>query len=195
MTQAALPSRPRLRLPLGRIVVMGGVAAFLAWMVLTPASLHVLAQVHPHAPRWDLLAAAPAIIRLHIAAASFAFLIGSAILIGVKGTTLHKTMGWAWVICMATTAVSSLFIKVLNPGHWSFIHFLSGWVIIALPMAVVAIKRKNVKMHRRLMTGLFVGGLVIAGAFTFVPGRLMFQVFLGCGEARPPPVAGARPAL
>jgi uncharacterized membrane protein len=29
------------------------------------------------------------------------------------------------------------------------------------------------------MTGLFIGGLVIAGAFTFAPGRLMFRVFFG----------------
>lgn len=34
-------------------------------------------------------------------------------------------------------------------------------------------------MHRRMMTGLFIGGLVIAGALTFLPGRLMWQVFFG----------------
>lgn len=181
MTQAALPARPARRLPGFALPVIGAAAliAFLAWMVLSPWSLSQIAHVRPHAPRWDLLAAAPAIIRLHIAAAIFAFLIGSVILIGVKGTALHKALGWSWIACMGTTAVSSLFIQTLNPGHWSYIHFISGWVIIALPMAVVAIRRKNVRLHRRLMTGLFVGGLVIAGAFTFVPGRLMFQVFFG----------------
>jgi uncharacterized membrane protein len=29
------------------------------------------------------------------------------------------------------------------------------------------------------MTGLVVGGLVIAGLLTFIPGRLMFGVFFG----------------
>lgn len=29
------------------------------------------------------------------------------------------------------------------------------------------------------MTGLFVGGLLIAGLFTFAPGRLMWQVVFG----------------
>ena len=182
MTQAALTSRPAKPRPAldWRLAMIGaGVALFLAWMVLPRDAAHAFAAVRPHAPRWDLLAAAPAIIRLHILAAVLAFLVGAALLIGVKGTALHKALGWTWVIAMGTTAVSSLFIKVINPGHWSFIHFLSGWVIIALPMAVVAIKRKNVRLRRRLMTGLFVGGLLIAGAFTFVPGRLMFQVFLG----------------
>jgi uncharacterized membrane protein len=29
------------------------------------------------------------------------------------------------------------------------------------------------------MTGLFVGGLLIAGAFAFLPGRLMWQIVFG----------------
>jgi uncharacterized membrane protein len=30
-----------------------------------------------------------------------------------------------------------------------------------------------------MMTGNFLGGLIIAGAFTFAPGRLMWRVFFG----------------
>lgn len=179
MSQAALTCRPRFPAAWVRLALFGALAAFLAWMLLSPLALERLGDVRLHGPRWELLATAPAIIRLHIAAAVFSFLIGVVLLAGVKGTALHKALGWGWVLCMGTTAVSSLFIKVINPGHWSLIHFLSGWVIIALPMAIVAIRRKNVRLHRRLMTGLFLGGLLIAGAFTFLPGRLMFQVFLG----------------
>ena len=29
------------------------------------------------------------------------------------------------------------------------------------------------------MTSMFVGGLIVAGAFTFLPGRLMWAVFFG----------------
>jgi uncharacterized membrane protein len=29
------------------------------------------------------------------------------------------------------------------------------------------------------MTGMFIGGLIVAGMFTFAPGRLMYQVFFG----------------
>ena len=28
-----------------------------------------------------------------------------------------------------------------------------------------------------MMTGLFVGGLIVAGALAFIPGRLMFETF------------------
>ena len=173
----SVPDWVRLLIPLGIVtVVVGG---SIGWQLIHGGRFAPLPTPRLHAPRWDLIAAAPAVIRLHIAAAVLAFLVGAVLLLNVKGTTLHKTLGWTWVIAMGTTAASSLLIKVINPGHWSFIHFLSGWVLIALPIAIVAIKRKNVGLHRRLMTGVFVGGLVIAGAFTFAPGRLMFQVFFG----------------
>jgi uncharacterized membrane protein len=29
------------------------------------------------------------------------------------------------------------------------------------------------------MLGIFLGGLLVAGAFTFLPGRFMFNLFLG----------------
>ena len=29
------------------------------------------------------------------------------------------------------------------------------------------------------MTGMFVGGLLVAGALTFIPGRIMFETFFG----------------
>ncbi len=162
-----------------RAALIGGVLlATLGWQLAHGGHLSIPAP-HLHWPRWHLLAESPRIIQLHIAAALSALVSGSVLLAGVKGTTLHKRLGWTWVVAMFVTAFSSLFIKVVNPGHWSFIHFLSGWVLIALPMGVVAIRRRNVALHRRLMTGLFIGGLVIAGAFTFAPGRLMFRVFFG----------------
>jgi uncharacterized membrane protein len=33
--------------------------------------------------------------------------------------------------------------------------------------------------HRSTMIGLYVGALVIAGLFTFVPGRIMHKVLFG----------------
>jgi uncharacterized membrane protein len=80
---------------------------------------------------------------------------------------------------MATTAVSSLFITGLNGSFYSFIHLLSGWTMIGLPMAIFAIRNRKVDAHRRAMTGMFVGGLLIAGALTFLPGRFMFEFVFG----------------
>ena len=135
-------------------------------------------RIHLHAPNLALVAAAPVQIRLHLAAALIALAIGTVLMIGVKGTRLHRALGWTWVAAMATTAVSSLFIKTaFAPGHFGLIHLLSGWTIIALPMAVYAARRHKVAHHRRAMTGLFVGGLLLAGVLTFIPGRLMWNLF------------------
>jgi len=135
-----------------------------------------------HAPRWGRLLASPTMIQVHVAAALTALAIGIVLLIGVKGNRQHRTLGWIWVLAMGTTAVSSFFIHQLNPGGpggLSLIHLLSGWTVIALPMAVHAARRHRVAVHRRAMTGMFVGGLIVAGAFTFLPGRLMWAVFFG----------------
>lgn len=69
-----------------------------------------------HAPKLDLLAAAPTAIQIHVAAALTALAIGTVLLIGIKGTRVHRTLGWVWVLAMGTTAISSFFIHQINPG-------------------------------------------------------------------------------
>ncbi len=141
--------------------------------------LEHLPPLHPHAPQlWRVAEAAPA-IQIHLAAVTVALAVGVVLLRGVKGSALHRTLGWTWVLAMATAAASSLFIHQLNPGHLSFIHLLSGWTIISLPMAVAFARRHKVQPHARAMTGLFSGGLILAGLFAFVPGRLMWNLFFG----------------
>ena len=132
-----------------------------------------------HAPDWALLARQPWVIQLHIAAALLALLLGTVQLVGIKGTGVHRLIGWTWVVAMVTVAISSLFIRQINPGSFSLIHLLSGWTLIALPMALFAIRRGRVARHASGMTWTFVGGLIVAGAFTFLPGRLLWEVFFG----------------
>lgn len=134
-------------------------------------------NLRPHAPDLALVAAAAPAVQLHLAAALLALAIGTALLLGVKGNRLHRGLGWTWVIAMAVTAVSSLFIRELNHGAFSFVHFLSGWTLVGLPMAVYAARRHKVAQHRKAMTGMFVGGLVLAGLLAFLPGRLLWEVF------------------
>jgi uncharacterized membrane protein len=46
-------------------------------------------------------------------------------------------------------------------------------------MGIWRVRTGNIRAHGRTMAALFVGGLIIAGAFTFLPGRLMWAVFFG----------------
>ena len=158
--------------PVRRLLLLAAVAAGAA-LALAAASTVA------HAPDWALLARQPWVIQLHIAAALTALLLGTVQLVGIKGTGLHRLIGWSWVVAMAAVAVSSLFIRQINPGSFSLIHLLSGWTLIALPMALFAIRRGRVARHASGMTWTFVGGLIVAGAFTFLPGRLMWEIFFG----------------
>lgn len=150
-------------------------------MVASPYDIAAMAgrDWRLRAPDIALLARQGLAIHIHLAAAVAALAIGTVIMLRPKGVGLHKALGWTWVIAMAATAVSSFFIRGMNGGALSFIHLLSGWTIITLPIAVAAIRRRDVARHRRSMTSLFLGGLLIAGALTFIPGRLMWRVFFG----------------
>jgi uncharacterized membrane protein len=144
-----------------------------------PSIARGFGDISLHAPNWALWSRVSWVVQLHVATALAAVMIGAVILFRPKGSGFHKTLGWGWVIAMAMTAVSSLWITGLNGNFWSLIHLLSGWTIIALPMAIWAIRNRKVQIHRRAMTGMFVGGLLVAGALTFIPGRIMFETFFG----------------
>jgi uncharacterized membrane protein len=149
--------------------------ALLAWAIVV--AIDATHGVHLHAPHLGLMLKAPWVVQLHVAAALGALVIGTALLLGVKGHAIHKAAGWTWVVCMMTVAIGSFWIR--STGHLSYIHLLSGGVTITVPLAMVAAKRGNLKSHRAGMTRNFLGGLIVAGAFTFVPGRLMWMIFLG----------------
>jgi uncharacterized membrane protein len=126
-----------------------------------------------------LLDAAPA-IPVHALAAMAALVLGIVQLAGPKGTLPHRTLGWIWVGLMVTVAASSFWIHQIQLlGPWSPIHLLSIMVLILLPIAVIAARRHHVRRHRRTMIGIFAGGLVIAGLFTLLPGRIMHAVIFG----------------
>lgn len=174
----------RRRITPGAVLSLIAVTAILGWGVFKGYAIQLARDPSAlvgtiHAPDFGLLAEAPVMIQVHVAGAMTALMIGTVLLLGVKGNRLHRTLGWIWVIAMATTAVSSLFIRQINGGSFSLIHLLSGWTIVALPMAVYAARRHKVAVHRKAMTGMFVGGLLVAGALTFLPGRLMWRMFFG----------------
>src|SRR5215813_2817190 len=94
-----------------------------------------------------LLNASPA-IQIHAFAAMSALVIGAVQLAAAKGTLPHRTVGWMWVALMFVVAVSSLFIHELRMwGPWSPIHLLSIYVLITLPLAVLAAHRHAHERH------------------------------------------------
>src|SRR5450432_2327470 len=146
------------------VVVLGLVVLGLA--AVSPAAINL-------AP---LLDAAPA-IPLHAFAAMAAFALGIVQFAAPKGTLPHRTIGWIWVLLMAAVALSSFWIHTIRlAGPFSPIHLLSIFTLVMLPLAVWRAHQHRVADHRRIMIMTFTGALVIAGAFTLLPGRIMHAV-------------------
>jgi uncharacterized membrane protein len=80
---------------------------------------------------------------------------------------------------MTVTAVTTFFIRSINPGHLSPIHLLIPLTLFGVFGALWNVRRGNIKGHRNAMLGLYVGGFLIAGGLTLLPGRLLHHVFFG----------------
>lgn len=126
-----------------------------------------------------LLSASPA-IQMHAFAAMAAFGLGLVQFTRRKGDFPHRTVGYIWVGLMLLIAGSSFWIHQMNQWHgFSVIHLLSIWVLFITPFAVMMARRGNISAHRRGMIGLYAGALLVAGFFTFMPGRIMHAVLFG----------------
>lgn len=129
-------------------------------------------------------------IQIHAFSAIAAFLLGAVVLWRRKGTPLHKALGRVWVVLMLVVATSSLFINEIRlVGPFSPIHIFAVLVYAGIGQALWAIRvRRDVAAHRANMQGVYIGSLLLAGAFTFLPGRRMHAVLFG-------PDAGWVPSL
>ena len=112
-----------------------------------------------------------AAIWIHLAAALAALALGAAMFLRPKGTFTHRVLGRSWVALMLVTAISTWWIR--TSGSFSWIHGLSVFVLFALAGAVYFAITGRIPAHRKTMTGLYVGGLVVAGGFTLMPQRLL----------------------
>ncbi|WP_428407593.1 DUF2306 domain-containing protein [Hyphococcus sp.] len=130
---------------------------------------------------------APWIIQAHAYAAFAAFILGVVQLAAPKGSLPHKRLGAVWIVLMTVITISSIFVRPsLYPGlplaQWfSFIHIftvLTAYGIVS-GMRLLLKGGPSLKYHARPFIGIFIGGLIVAGAFAFMPGRIMHDVAFG----------------
>lgn len=123
-------------------------------------------------------------IQLHVLCAGLALIVGTLMLFWKKGTPLHKALGRSWIGLMLIVALSSFFINELRLfGPYSPIHLLSMFTLFGLWGGWHAIRAGDVKSHRISMISVYGGGLIGAGLFTLVPGRIMYEVMFADGGA------------
>ena len=119
-------------------------------------------------------------IPLHAIMAIIAIILGGIQLSMKKGGTIHKSLGRIWVGIMMFVAISSFFIHEIKLwGAYSPIHLLSLWTIFILGVGIYYARVGNVKRHKQSMIALYFFALIVAGFFTFMPGRVMYQILIG----------------
>ncbi|MFB0904841.1 MAG: DUF2306 domain-containing protein [Nonlabens sp.] len=121
------------------------------------------------------------LLYLHLITVIPCVFVGAYLLLFSKGTKWHRSLGKYYMISMAITAVVSLFMPAMvGPqflGHFGWIHLFSFLTLWSVPTAYIAIRKGQVKKHKIKMILLYIGALMIAGGFTIMPGRYMYEVF------------------
>ena len=162
-------------------IILGAGATILAALVLMAmvslsGGFASGAEIPATKPRMSL----PIII--HLATVIPAIPLGAYILWRKKGDGFHKMMGRTWGFLMIATAVSSFWIGRPGTGlagtGFSFIHIFSVITLISVPLGIWHIRKGNVKAHYRAMQGPYIG-LLIAGLFAFIPGRVLGSLVFG----------------
>ena len=86
------------------------------------------------------------------------------------------------LLMLATAFITLALPAEVGPrflNHFGFIHAFSFLTLFNVPTAYFAARRGNIKAHRGAMIGLYVGGILIAGAFAFSPGRMLHTWLFG----------------
>ena len=120
---------------------------------------------------------APVAIQIHVAAVIPAALIGPYMFWARKGTPVHRLVGKVWLGLMIIVALSSFFIHEINLFMgFSPIHLISAYVLVGAWLAYRSARQHRIVAHKRQVLGLYLGGIVGAGVFTLLPGRIMNKV-------------------
>src|SRR5262249_16800288 len=119
-------------------------------------------------------------IQIHLATVIPAFVLGTwLIFFSRKGARPHRAIGAVYLALMTITATAAIFIRELRHGSFSLFHLFVLLTYTSVFRALWHLRHKNIRGHQSAMIGLYVGGLLIAGGLTFLPGRIMYRVFFG----------------
>ena len=120
------------------------------------------------------------IIQLHICAALIALILGPFAIYRNRRDRVHKVLGYSWVVAMTVLALSAFAI----PSHFTPLGLgpLHGFAVLALWSLWSGVRhaiRRNFDAHQAVFRSLYLNGLIIAGAFTFLPGRTLNRMVFG----------------
>lgn len=167
MTATALPRPPGQRLLPNTVLAA-------ACLVL---ALAALAAILRGAADWGRV---PPLVWVHLGSVLLATLVAPTQLLRRKGSRWHRRLGYLWAAAMLAAAGTSLFFSSAAPGGLgvftgdvSPIHILSVLVLVAVPRLVLKARARDHVGHENSVRAIVIGGLLIAGFFTFPFDRLL----------------------
>jgi len=141
-----------------------------ACATLSVASLWAIARgvsgVAPPHPNARLAA-----VIVHVSTVVPAIPLGAWLLLGRKGTPLHRLLGKAWIGLMLAAATAALFIR--SSGTFSWIHIFVPLTYLGCWQVYRSAREGKIAEHRKHVVQLYLGALTIPGALAFLSSRLM----------------------
>ncbi|MEX8502565.1 MAG: DUF2306 domain-containing protein [Leptothrix ochracea] len=118
----------------------------------------------------------PWVILVHLMLAVGALLLGPFTLRARKGSGLHRSSGYVWIMLMLGAALSSAFIRdrhLPNIAGYTPIHVLTVLTLVGVSSGLWHIRQRRITAHRQTMWRVYLSGCIGAGAFTLLPGRYL----------------------
>jgi len=178
MTTFALPSadgrtpaRPKFENgPLTKSLI--GVAGTLMTIAAAVAIFKWLSGIAVDDGRYRNLA-----IAIHVVTVLPCVPLGAYLLLSTKGTRLHKTLGKLWIALMVVTAIAIIFVR--GGTDFSWIHIFVPITLLGAWNVVRTARTGDIARHRKHITQMYLGALMIPCLFAFLPDRLMGMWLLG----------------
>jgi uncharacterized membrane protein len=165
-TQSSVISKPITADVFEKILAAGALLILLA-------TITAIARGHS---QWPLI---PANVWGHLATIGIALSLTPVMLLRTRGDKWHRLLGFIWLSTMFLTALISFDIRLIGQGRFSFIHILSLWTLIQVPLIFWHAKNHRIDRHRTAVRGMVLGALLIAGFFTFPFGWLLGSWLFG----------------
>ncbi len=136
----------------------------------------VIAALFRGAAHWSLVKGN---VWAHLLTIIVALALTPVMLLRKRGDWRHRMLGWLWAASMIATAIISFTVRNANNGGFSFIHILSAWTLLQVPLIVWSARHHRIRAHRSAVRGMVTGALLIAGFFTFPFDRMLGQWLFG----------------
>lgn len=113
------------------------------------------------------------VIAVHAICALTVLVLGPVQILRPRRDRAHRLLGRTWAVAMVLTCGSSFLI---TPHGFTWLHGLAIFALVSLTLGVLAIRRRNVRMHRNNLIGSYLGTAIAFAFAVLVPQRAIPQL-------------------